>query len=123
MFMNMVWLLLVLFCVQGITSEGISSRNEVVKVGAIFSLSSVNGKVSKIAIEAAEKDVNSDPSVLGGRKLSISIHDANYSGFLGITGGILLFIIRFLHSLLSVLFYFGVSFFSFETFVLIPVRL
>ncbi|KAL0560893.1 hypothetical protein IC582_001310 [Cucumis melo] len=86
MFMNMVWLLLVLFCVQGITSEGISSRNEVVKVGAIFSLSSVNGKVSKIAIEAAEKDVNSDPSVLGGRKLSISIHDANYSGFLGITG-------------------------------------
>lgn len=123
MFMNMVWLLLVLFCVQGITSEGISSRNEVVKVGAIFSLSSVNGKVSKIAIEAAEKDVNSDPSVLGGRKLSISIHDANYSGFLGITGGILLFIIRFLHSLLSVLVYFGVSFFSFETFVLILVRL
>lgn len=100
MFMNMVWLLLVLFCVQGIISEG-SSRNEVVKVGAIFSLSSVNGKVSKIAIEAAEKDVNSDPSVLGGRKLSISIHDANYSGFLGITGGILLFCIRFyLHSLL-----------------------
>lgn len=83
--MSMVWLLLVLVCIQGI-SEG-ASRNEVVKVGAIFSLSSVNGKVSKIAIEAAEKDVNSDPSVLGGRKLSISIYDANYSGFLGITGG------------------------------------
>lgn len=83
--MSMVWLLLVLVCIQGI-SEG-ASRNEVVKVGAIFSLSSVNGKVSKLAIEAAEKDVNSDPSVLGGRKLSISIYDANYSGFLGITGG------------------------------------
>lgn len=82
--MNMVWLLLLILCIQGI-SEGSS---EVVKVGAIFSLRSVNGKVSKIAIEAAEKDVNSDPSVLGGRKLSISIHDANYSGFLGITGGI-----------------------------------
>ncbi|XP_022968958.1 glutamate receptor 3.2-like isoform X1 [Cucurbita maxima] len=82
--MNMVWFLSLLLCILGI-SEG-ASRTEVVKVGAIFSLSSVNGKVSKIAIEAAEKDVNSDPSVLGGRKLSISIHDANYSGFLGITG-------------------------------------
>ncbi|KAG7022771.1 Glutamate receptor 3.2 [Cucurbita argyrosperma subsp. argyrosperma] len=79
--MNMVWLLLSLLYI----SEG-SSGHEVVKVGAIFSLASVNGKVSKIAIEAAERDVNADPSVLGGRKLSISIHDANYSGFLGITG-------------------------------------
>ena len=83
--MNMVWLLLLLLYI----SEG-SSGHEVVKVGAIFSLASVNGKVSKIAIEAAERDVNADPSVLGGRKLSISIHDANYSGFLGITGGITL---------------------------------
>lgn len=84
----MVWLLLLLLYVQGI-AEG-ASKPDVVNVGAILSLSSITGKVSKIAIEAAEKDVNSDPSVLGGRKLSISILDSNNSGFLGITGGILL---------------------------------
>lgn len=43
--------------------------------------------VAKIAMKAAEEDVNSDPAVLGGTKLAISMHDSNYSGFLGILGG------------------------------------
>ncbi|KAK6121239.1 hypothetical protein DH2020_045013 [Rehmannia glutinosa] len=39
-------------------------------------------------MNAAVEDVNSDPSVLGGRKLVLSTHDSNYSGFLGIIGGL-----------------------------------
>lgn len=71
-------------------SEG-ASRPSVVKVGAIFTLKSINARVSKVAIEAAERDVNSDKSVLGETKLSITFRDSNYSGFLGILGGIILF--------------------------------
>lgn len=41
----------------------------------------------QIAMRAAEDDVNSDPSILGGSKLSILMHDSNFSGFLGIVGG------------------------------------
>ncbi|KAG4961716.1 hypothetical protein JHK84_038803 [Glycine max] len=61
-------------------------HDDVVKIGAIFTLKTINGRVSKIAIQAAEKDVNSDPRILGGRKLSITIHDSNFSGFLGFIG-------------------------------------
>ncbi|XP_057440801.1 glutamate receptor 3.2 isoform X2 [Lotus japonicus] len=69
--------------------EGASRHdNVVVNVGAIFTLKTINGKVSKIAIEAAQKDVNSDPRILGGRKLSITIHDSNFSGFLGFIGAL-----------------------------------
>lgn len=64
-----------------------AGRPAVINIGAIFSLGSINGNVSKIAMEAAVSDVNADPSVLGGSKLAIHIHDSNYSGFLGIIGG------------------------------------
>ena len=60
---------------------------EEVHVGAIFCLGTTNGKVSKFAMDAAVADINSDPSILGGRTLSLQIHDANYSGFLSIMGG------------------------------------
>lgn len=66
----------------------VASRPAIVNVGAIFTLKTINGRVSKIAIEAAEQDINSDKSILGGTKLSISFHDSNFSGFLGIIGGI-----------------------------------
>ncbi|KAG7978475.1 hypothetical protein I3843_05G084800 [Carya illinoinensis] len=46
------------------------------------------GKVARVAMKAAEDDVNSDPSILGGRKLSILLHDSNFSGFLGIMGAL-----------------------------------
>lgn len=87
--MNLVWLLPILVLFFGVFSNGIS-RPEVVNIGAIFTLGSINGQVAKIAMKAAEEDVNSDPSVLGGSKLNITLHDSNYSGFLGIIGGTLL---------------------------------
>ncbi|KAF9607746.1 hypothetical protein IFM89_000093 [Coptis chinensis] len=56
-------------------------------LGAIFTLGTINGQVSKIAMEAAVNDVNYDPSFLGGSKLNITVHDSNFSGFLSIIGG------------------------------------
>ncbi|XAR73067.1 hypothetical protein NMG60_11019927 [Bertholletia excelsa] len=63
-------------------------KTDTVNIGAIFTFKSINGQVSKIAMNAAMEDINSDPSVLGGKKLSISMHDSNFSGFLGIVGAL-----------------------------------
>ncbi|XP_031106648.1 glutamate receptor 3.2-like [Ipomoea triloba] len=57
-----------------------------VNIGAIFSFGTTNGQVARIAMSAAVKDINSDPTILGGRKLNLYMHDSNYSGFLGIVG-------------------------------------
>ena len=84
--MNLVWHVSILVLYIGIFSEG-ASRPDVVNVGAIFTFSTINGKVSRIAMKAAEDDINSDPSILGGTKLSILMQDSNFSGFLGIIGG------------------------------------
>lgn len=62
-----------------------------VYIGAIFSFDTTNGRVSKIAMDAAVEDVNSDPTILRGRKLYLSKYDANYSGFRSIMGGTLCF--------------------------------
>nr|GMC74495.1 glutamate receptor 3.2-like [Ipomoea batatas] len=59
---------------------------EDVNIGAIFSFGTTNGQVARIAMSAAVKDINSDPTILGGRKLNLYMHDSNYSGFLGIVG-------------------------------------
>ncbi|OMO99003.1 Homoserine kinase [Corchorus capsularis] len=83
--MNLVLLLSTSILFMGVFSEEVS-KPEVVNVGAIFSFNTINGKVSKIAMKAAEDDINADPSVLGGRKLSITLHDSNFSSFLGIIG-------------------------------------
>ncbi|KAK9033882.1 hypothetical protein V6N11_050063 [Hibiscus sabdariffa] len=64
------------------------SRLDTVNVGAIFAFNTIDGKVAKVAMKAAEDDINSDPSVLGGRKLSIALHDSNFSSFLGIMGAL-----------------------------------
>lgn len=58
-----------------------------VNIGAIFSLGTINGKVAKIAMAAAAEDVNSDPTILNGSNLVLSVYDSNSSGFLGIIGG------------------------------------
>lgn len=69
-------------------SEGASSsRPPVIKVGAIFGLNTMYGETANIAFKAAEEDVNSDPSFLGGSKLQILMNDAKRSGFLSIMGG------------------------------------
>jgi ionotropic glutamate receptor len=86
--MNKVWLLvLVVFCHE-IFSNGvvtnISTRPGVVNVGVILSYNSLIGKVAKVAIEAAIEDVNSDPTVLAGTKINLTMQDSNYSRFLGI---------------------------------------
>ncbi|KAG8377248.1 hypothetical protein BUALT_Bualt08G0008500 [Buddleja alternifolia] len=71
----------------GVLSNGLSGKSSlrpsVVNVGAIFTLDSTIGRVAKIAIEEAVKDVNSDSSVLRGTKLNVIIKDSNCSGFLG----------------------------------------
>ncbi|XP_009359616.2 glutamate receptor 3.6 isoform X2 [Pyrus x bretschneideri] len=87
--MSIVWLqVLMIFC-NGLASNGasttnVSTRPDVVNVGAIFSFDTIIGKVAKVAIEAAVEDVNSDPSVLGGTKMIVTKQDSNYSGLLGI---------------------------------------
>ncbi|KAK4476802.1 hypothetical protein RD792_015962 [Penstemon davidsonii] len=65
-----------------------NSRPSVVNIGAIFSFGTITGRVAKIAMNAAIEDVNSDPNLGGSSKLVLSIHDSNYSGFLGIIGGL-----------------------------------
>ncbi|KAL8160362.1 hypothetical protein V2J09_001899 [Rumex salicifolius] len=84
----LMWLVVLLCTRELVYSEEHSKTDKILNLGAIFSLGTINGKVSKIAMEAAVSDVNSDPSVLGGRKLSLQIHDSNYSGFLGIMGAL-----------------------------------
>lgn len=64
------------------------SKSEKVNLGAIFSLSTINGKVSNIAMKAAMDDINSDPSILDGHQLSIHLHDSNSNGFLSIMGAL-----------------------------------
>ncbi|XP_062019707.1 glutamate receptor 3.2 isoform X2 [Rosa rugosa] len=85
--MNLVCLLAILIICIGRSTEG-ASRPAVVNIGAMFAVSTINGGVSKIAIKAAEEDVNADPSILSGTKFSVSIHDSNYSGFLSIIGAL-----------------------------------
>lgn len=86
---NLVLLLSIFVLFVEVFSEEAALRPNVVNVGAIFSFDTTNGKVAKFAMKAAEDDINSDPSILGGRKLSVALHDSNYSSFLGFIGGIL----------------------------------
>ncbi|KAJ4835837.1 hypothetical protein Tsubulata_035327, partial [Turnera subulata] len=82
--MHLVWLVAsFLVCVTA-SSPGVSRSTGTVNVGSIFTTSTMKGKVAEIAMKAAQDDTNSDPSVLGGWNLSITVRDSNYSGFLGI---------------------------------------
>ncbi|KAE8677862.1 Glutamate receptor 3.1 [Hibiscus syriacus] len=85
--MNLVLVLLILNLFVGVFSKEALKPN-VVNVGAIFSFSTTNGKVAKVALKAAKNDINSDPRILGGNKLSIAFHDSNFSSFLGIIGAL-----------------------------------
>lgn len=80
-------LCLVLLSIFIIGSFAVNTRKPgVVNIGAVFTLRSVNGRVAKIAMDAAVQDVNSDPSILSGMRLNLSVHDSNYSSFMGIIG-------------------------------------
>ncbi|GFZ10547.1 glutamate receptor 3.3 [Actinidia rufa] len=85
--MNLIWilsLLVLLFVFFGNGFGGnVSSRPAVVNIGAMFSFDSTIGRVAKIAIEEAVKDVNSNSIVLTGTKLVVHMQDSNCSGVLG----------------------------------------
>ncbi|KAL7237253.1 hypothetical protein ACSBR2_003524 [Camellia fascicularis] len=94
--MSLAWLLLLLLLMLHMPilfnvrtfSEAVSKPPDVVNIGAIFTFKTINGKVARIAMNAAVEDINSDSSILGGKKLAISMHDSNFSGFLGIIGAL-----------------------------------
>lgn len=82
------------FCFSaGISMNVVSTTPHVLNIGAVFSLKSTIGKVAKVAIEAAVEDVNSDPAILGGTKLKLTVHDTDYNGFVGMVEGKFLFTI------------------------------
>ncbi|CAN1127743.1 Glutamate receptor 3.3 [Linum perenne] len=60
-----------------------TSRPSVVNIGALFTFESSIGRVAKIAIEEAVKDVNANSSVLPGTTLKVQMENTNCSGFLG----------------------------------------
>ncbi|KAI9073699.1 hypothetical protein K1719_044363 [Acacia pycnantha] len=85
--MNLIWAVsccvLVLFSVPPYVESGNSSRPAVVHIGALFTFDSTIGRVAKIALEEAVKDVNANASVLRGTKLVLTQQNSNCSGFLG----------------------------------------
>lgn len=69
------------------TLSVVFSQSDMVNIGTILTLKSINGRVASIAMKTAVDDINSDPSILPGKKLNLTFHDANFSGFLSIIGG------------------------------------
>ena len=100
--MHMFWLLVLIFYngrFISIATDANSTRPNLVNIGAILAFNSSIGKVAKVAIEAAVDDVNSDPEVLNGTKLNITMQDTKFSsGFLGIVEG--MYILSFQQSFL-----------------------
>lgn len=86
--MNKVWLLVLVMFYHSFPSKGISNvsaKPSTVNIGALLSFNSTVGRVAKVAIEAAVDDINSNPTVLRGTKLNVSMQDTKLSnGFLGI---------------------------------------
>ncbi|KAJ6773383.1 IONOTROPIC GLUTAMATE RECEPTOR [Salix purpurea] len=82
-FISCLFLFCLLFSTSGY-SRNVSSRPAVVNIGAIFTFESTIGRVAKIAIQEAVKDVNANPSILHGTKLKIYMRNSNCSGFLGL---------------------------------------
>ena len=60
--------------------KNVSSRPAVVNIGAMFTFDSTIGRVAKIAIEEAVKDVNSNSSILQGTKIVVIMKDTNFIG-------------------------------------------
>ncbi|GJN32503.1 hypothetical protein PR202_gb21017 [Eleusine coracana subsp. coracana] len=59
------------------------TRPTEVRIGALFTFDSVIGNAVRPAIELAVADINADPSILPGTKLSVLMQDTNCSGFVG----------------------------------------
>ncbi|XP_071735342.1 glutamate receptor 3.6-like [Rutidosis leptorrhynchoides] len=67
---------------ERVNDTSVTSRPQIVNIASILTFDSIIGKVAKIALQAAIEDVNSDPTILHGTKLEITLHDSNYSAFL-----------------------------------------
>lgn len=88
--MNLFWVfswVLVFFIVPPCVVSDNVSTPAFVHIGAIFTFDSTIGRVAKIALEEAVKDVNADNSVLHGTKLVLTMQSSNCSGFLGMVQG------------------------------------
>ncbi|KAK6154046.1 hypothetical protein DH2020_013685 [Rehmannia glutinosa] len=72
----LMWVL-VLLAYGVYTSQ--SARPDVVNIGSILTFDSVIGKVAKVAIQAAVEDVNSNPDVLKGTELKITMRDCHFT--------------------------------------------
>ncbi|KAL5557698.1 hypothetical protein UlMin_033909 [Ulmus minor] len=85
--MKLSWFLPFVFLCLGtfpfVHGKNVSSRPAVVNIGAMFTFDSTIGRVAKIAIEEAVKDVNSNSSILQGTKIVVKMKDTNCSGFIG----------------------------------------
>lgn len=85
----MAGVLLLIFCIwvpilgRAQNASVSSSAANVVNIGAVFTLNSFIGRAAQPAILAAIDDVNSDSSILEGRKLNVIFQDTKCSGFLG----------------------------------------
>ncbi|XP_031107179.1 glutamate receptor 3.3-like isoform X2 [Ipomoea triloba] len=92
--MKLFWALMFAVFYCGYLSQGqrvnstLSAKPSVVNVGCILTLRSDIGKITKSVIETALEDINSNPDVLGGTKLNLSIVDDRNSGLLGIVEAI-----------------------------------
>ncbi|XP_030443550.2 glutamate receptor 3.3 [Syzygium oleosum] len=85
--MRRVWLLSLPFLFLGVFpsvfSKNVTSRPAVVNVGGFLAFNSTIGRVAKIAIDEAVKDVNANSTILPGTKLAVVMRNTNCSGFLG----------------------------------------
>ncbi|XP_059638399.1 glutamate receptor 3.3 [Cornus florida] len=86
--MNLIWKFLSVLLNVGLFANGFSSRPAVVNIGALFTFESTIGRVAKVAVEEAVKDVNSNSSVLHGTKLVVKMQNSNCNGFLGMVGAL-----------------------------------
>nr|XP_043632295.1 glutamate receptor 3.3 [Erigeron canadensis] len=73
---------------NGLTTHNASARPAVVNVGAIFTFDSTIGKVAKLAIQEAVKDINQNSTILPGTELRVEMKSSNCSGFLGMVGAL-----------------------------------
>lgn len=76
------------FLTNGLSTHNASTRPAIVNIGAIFTFDSTIGKVAKVAIEEAVKDINANSTVLRGTKLRLEMRSSNCSGFLGMVGAL-----------------------------------
>ena len=108
--MSKVCLLVLVVISSGFPSNGVNQVSrwpDTVKIGAILASNSSVGKVAKVAIEAAVKDVNCNPALLSGTNLSISMLDTKFSGGLqGIMEGTYLMLSKYVFSLAILRFFF-----------------